>query len=136
MPARWELLMRILVVDDDKVMREVFTVMLQRVGFEVSVAEDGLQGIEMWEAGNFDLILMDVQMPRMNGFEATHAIREKEIVRGGHTLIVAITAFALLNDELKCLAAGMDAYMSKPVDFKKCIELIRELELSRQNRNQ
>jgi len=128
--------MRILVVDDDKVMREVFTVMLQRVGFEVSVAEDGLLGVEMWEAGNFDLILMDVQMPRMNGFEATHAIREKEVVRGGHTLIVAITAFALLNDELKCLAAGMDAYISKPVDFKRCIELIRELDLNRQNRNQ
>lgn len=128
--------MRILVVDDDKVMREVFTVILQRVGFEVAVADDGLMAVEMWEAGNFDVVLMDVQMPRMNGFEATHAIREKEVVRGGHTLIVAITAFALLNDELKCLAAGMDAYLSKPVDFKKCIELIRELDLNRQNRNQ
>jgi len=128
--------MRILVVDDDKVMREVFTVMLERSGFEVSVAEDGLMGVEMWEAGNFDLILMDVQMPRMNGFEATHAIREKEVVRGSHTLIVAITAFALHNDELKCLAAGMDAYLSKPVNFKKCIELIRELDLNRHNRSQ
>jgi CheY-like chemotaxis protein len=129
-------MVRILVVDDDKVMREVFTVMLQRSGFEVAVADDGLMGVEMWEAGNFDLVLMDVQMPRMNGFEATHAIREKEVVRGGHTPIVAITAFALHNDELKCLTAGMDAYMSKPVDFKKCIELIRELDLNRQNRNQ
>jgi CheY-like chemotaxis protein len=123
--------MRILVVDDDKVMREVFTVMLQRVGFDVAVADDGLMGVEMWEGGNFDLVLMDVQMPRMNGFEATRAIREKEIVGGGHTLIVAITAFALHDDELKCLAAGMDAYLSKPVDFKKCIELIRELVLGR-----
>jgi CheY-like chemotaxis protein len=121
-------MMRILVVDDDAVIREVFTVMLQRSGFEVAIAEDGLMGVEMWEGGNFDLVLMDVQMPRMNGFEATRAIREKEVVRGGHTLIVAITAFALQNDELKCLAAGMDAYMSKPIDFKKCIELIRELQ--------
>ena len=121
--------MRILIVDDDTVISKVFTVMLQRAGFEVAVAEDGLRGVEMWEAGNFDLVLMDVQMPRMNGFEATRAIREKELVRGGHTIIVAITAFALHNDELKCLAAGMDAYMSKPVDYKKCIELIRELVL-------
>ena len=121
--------MRILIVDDDTVISKVFTVMLQRAGFEVAVAEDGLMGVEMWEGDNFDLVLMDVQMPRMNGFEATRAIREKELVRGGHTIIVAITAFALHNDELKCLAAGMDAYMSKPVDYKKCIELIRELVL-------
>jgi CheY-like chemotaxis protein len=128
--------MRILVVDDDTVIRTVFSVMLERSGFEVGVAEDGLMGVEMWETGNFDLVLMDVQMPRMNGFEATSAIREKEVVRGGHTPIVAITAFALHNDELKCLAAGMDAYMSKPVDFKKCIELIRELNPSESGKNQ
>ena len=119
--------MRILVVDDDAVIREVFTVMLQRSGFDVAVADDGVMGVGMWESGNFDLVLMDVQMPRMDGFEATRAIRTKEAARGGHTLIVAITAFALHDDELKCLAAGMDAYMSKPIDFKKCIELIREL---------
>ena len=124
--------MRILVVDDDTVTGKVFTVMLQRAGFEVAVADDGLMGVEMWEVGNFDLVLMDVQMPRMNGFEATRAIREKEVVRGGHTPIVAITAFALHNDEVKCLAAGMDAYISKPVDFKKCIELIREFVLRRE----
>ena len=101
-------MMRILVVDDDTVISKVFTLMLQRSGFEVAVAEDGLMAVKMWEDGNFDLVLMDVQMPRMNGFEATRAIREKEVVRGGHTLIIAITAFALHNDELKCLAAGMD----------------------------
>jgi CheY-like chemotaxis protein len=120
-------MMRILVVDDDTVTSEVFTVMLKRSGFEVAVAKDGLMGVEMWETGNFDLVLMDVQMPRMNGFEATRAIREKEAVRGSHTPIVAVTAFALHNDKVKCLAAGMDSYLSKPVDFKKCIELIREL---------
>jgi len=123
--------MRILVVEDDSVINEIFTVMLQRSGFEVAVAEDGVRGVEMWEDGNFDVVLMDVQMPRMNGFEATRAIREKEFVRGGHTLIIAVTAFALHNDELKCLAAGMDAYISKPVDFRKCIELINELVLRR-----
>jgi two-component system, OmpR family, response regulator len=120
-------MMRILVVDDDSVMRNILSVMLERDGFEVDVAEDGLIGVEMWEKGNYDLVLMDVQMPRMNGFEATYAIREKERTRGGHTPIVAITAYALEKDEKECLAAGMDAYMSKPINFKKCIEMIHTI---------
>ncbi len=123
--------MRILVVDDDTVISKVFTVMLERSGFEVTIAEDGVMGVEMWEAGNYDVVLMDVQMPRMNGFEATRAIREKEAFRGGHTFIVAITAFALHNDELKCLEAGMDAYLSKPLNFAKLIKMIRESDFRR-----
>src|SRR5690242_21865794 len=100
--------MRIVVVDDDAVMRNVFLVMLRRADFEVDVAENGLIGVEMWEKGEYDLVLMDVQMPRMNGFEATSAIRDKERARGGHTPIVAVTAYALEKDEEECLAAGMD----------------------------
>jgi len=119
--------MRILVVDDDPVISKVFALMLQRADFEVDIAEDGLIGVEMWEKGNYDLVLMDVQMPRMNGFEATSAIREKERARGGHTPIVAVTAYALDKDKEECLAAGMDAYMSKPIDFKKCIEMIHSI---------
>ena len=120
-------MMHILVVDDDAVSRKVFAVMLQRADFVVEVAEDGLKGVEMWEKGNYDLVLMDVQMPRMNGFEATRVIREQERTRGGHTPIVAITAYALRKDEEQCLAAGMDAYISKPVEFKKFFETIRGL---------
>ena len=119
--------MRILVVDDDTVMKSVFSVMLRRADFEVDVADDGLIGVEMWEKGAYDLVLMDVQMPRMNGFEATHAIREKERAGGGHTPIVAVTGYALERDEEECLAAGMDAYLSKPINFKKCIEMIHTL---------
>ena len=118
-------MMRILVVDDDAVISKVFAVMLQRAGFEVDLAEDGVQGVEMWEQGNYDLVLMDVQMPRMDGFEATRAIREKEARRGGHTPIVAVTAYALQKDEEQCLAAGMDAYISKPVDFKRLLATIK-----------
>ena len=117
--------MRILVVDDDPVISKVFAVMLQRAGYEVDLAEDGLKGVEMWERGDYDLVLMDVQMPRMDGFEATRVIREKERMRGGRTPIAAITAYALHKDEEECLAAGMDTYISKPIDFKKCIEMIR-----------
>jgi CheY-like chemotaxis protein len=118
---------RILVVDDDAVISEVFAVMLRRADFEVDLAGDGVKGVEKWEQGNYDLVLMDVQMPRMDGLEATRAIREKEGLRGGHTPIVAITAYALQKDEEQCLASGMDAYVSKPVDFKKFFETIRRL---------
>jgi CheY-like chemotaxis protein len=120
-------MMRLLVIDDDAVSSKILSVMLQRAGFEVDIAEDGLKGVELWEKGNFDLVLMDVQMPLMDGFEATRLIREKEGMRGGHTPIVAITAYALRQDEEQCLAAGMDAYISKPVDFKIFFERIRAL---------
>lgn len=119
--------MRILVVDDDAVMRNIFSVMLRRAGFEVDVAEDGRVGVEMWEQAKYDLVLMDVQMPRMNGLEATLSIREKERFQGEHTPIIAVTAYALEKDKAECLAAGMDAYLSKPIDFKKCIEIIHTL---------
>jgi CheY-like chemotaxis protein len=80
----------------------------------------------MWESGNYDIILMDVQMPLLNGFEATAAIRGKESSRGGHIPIIAMTAHALKEDMQRCLAAGMDAYISKPIDFKACLQLIVE----------
>ena len=118
---------RILVVDDDTVICNVFAVMLRRAGFEADSAGDGLEGVGMWESGNYDLVLMDVQMPRMDGLEATRIIREKERMSGGHTPIVAITAYALHKDKEQCLAAGMDAYVSKPIDFKKFFQIIGEI---------
>ncbi len=81
----------------------------------------------MWEKGDYDLVVMDGQMPGMDGFVATGIIRERERERGGHIPIVAMTAHALKEDEERCLAAGMDAYVSKPIDFKKCVEVIRGL---------
>ena len=119
-------MMRILVVDDDPVISKVFAVMLQRAGYEVDLAEDGLKGVEMWEKGNYGLVLMDVQMPRMDGLEATRLIRQKERERGGHTPIVALTAHAFPEDEAKCLAAGMDAYLAKPINFKRFYQLLTD----------
>jgi CheY-like chemotaxis protein len=118
---------RILVVDDDVAVSRVMAIMLQRAGYEVALAADGRQGVDAWENGGVDLIMMDVQMPRMDGFEATRLIREKERERGGHTPIVAVTAFALREDEKKCLAAGMDSYLSKPIDFQKCLEMVHTI---------
>jgi CheY-like chemotaxis protein len=118
---------RILLAEDDPVARTVLELLFKRTSYKLDFAEDGRKVVEMWEMGGYDLVLMDVQMPRLNGFEATHAIREKELERGGHTPIVAMTAHAGKEDEKICLTAGMDAYISKPIDFNKCLQLIGQI---------
>jgi CheY-like chemotaxis protein len=105
----------------------VLATMLTKSNYRLDVAEDGRKAVEMWETGEYDLVLMDVQMPRLDGFEATRAIREKERVRGGHTSIIAMTAHASKEDEERCLVAGMDAYISKPIDFARTLQMIREI---------
>jgi len=118
---------RLLIAEDDPITRKVIGMMLQRSNYEPDFAEDGLKAVELWEKGEYDLILMDMQMPRMDGFEATRTIREREKERGGHIPIVALTAHALKEDEEKCLAAGMDSYIAKPINFAKCLQVIGEL---------
>jgi CheY-like chemotaxis protein len=118
---------RLLLAEDDPVTRQVIGIMLKHSNFDLDIAENGMQAVEKWEQGNYDLVLMDVQMPHMDGLAATAAIREKERAIGSHTLIVAMTAHAYSEDEMRCLAAGMDAYISKPIDMKKCIAMIMEL---------
>jgi PAS domain S-box-containing protein len=118
---------RILVAEDDQVARQVIGLMLQRSGYELDFANCGRKAVDMWDKGGYDLILMDVQMPQMNGFEATAAIRKKERSRGGHIPIVAMTAHALKEDEERCLASGMDDYVSKPINFEKCLAVIGEV---------
>jgi CheY-like chemotaxis protein/anti-sigma regulatory factor (Ser/Thr protein kinase) len=117
---------RLLLAEDDQTIRNILQVMLQRSNYEIDIAENGHKAVDMWEKGSYDLILMDVQMPLLNGFEATAAIRGKESSRGGHIPIIAMTAHALKEDENRCLAAGMDAYISKPINFKVCRLLIDE----------
>jgi len=117
---------RLLVAEDDPTIRQVLGTMLQMAKYDVAFAENGQKVVEMWENGNYDLVLMDVQMPVINGFEATSAIREKERIRGGHIPIVAMTAHTFKEDEKRCLDAGMDAYISKPIDFMACLQLIEE----------
>jgi PAS domain S-box-containing protein len=118
---------RLLVAEDEQTILRVLRLMLERANYEVDFAEDGQQVVDKWENGKYDLVLMDVQMPRMNGFVATGAIREIERTRGGHTPIVAMTAHALKEDEERCLDAGMDAYISKPIDFKKSLQVIGDI---------
>jgi PAS domain S-box-containing protein len=118
---------RLLLAEDDETIRQVLGLMFKRYNYNLDIAEDGLEVIELWEKGDYDLILMDVQMPRLDGFEATCAIRKKERERGGHTPIIAMTAHASKEDEESCLAAGMDAYISKPIDFQKTLQVIGDI---------
>ncbi|GFO58382.1 hypothetical protein GMST_07070 [Geomonas silvestris] len=118
---------RLLVAEDDGVIRQCLKVMLERANFEVHFAEDGEKAVEMWGAGSYDLVLMDVQMPRLNGFQAVERIRERERLAGGHTPVVAMTAHASKEDQEKCRVAGMDNYLSKPIDFRETLELIRRV---------
>jgi PAS domain S-box-containing protein len=106
---------RVLVAEDNPVNRRLTERLLQKRGHSVVLANDGEQAIAAAAREAFDLILMDVQMPEVNGFEATSAIRAAECGTGRRTPIVAITAHAMAGDRERCLEAGMDAYISKPV---------------------
>jgi len=118
---------RILLAEDDPANRKILGMLLRHADYNVDFAEDGQRAVEMWQNGGYDLRLMDVQMPGLAGVEATRAIRERERVLGGHAIIVAMTAHARKEDEERCLAAGMDAYLSKPIDFNKSLELIKKI---------
>ena len=107
--------LRILVAEDNLVNRAVTTGILEKQGHVLVHAATGREAVEAFSDGLFDLILMDVQMPEMDGFEATRRIRELEEATGRHTTIVAMTAHAMAGDRERCLAAGMDDYLSKPV---------------------
>ncbi|MBI2353411.1 MAG: response regulator [Deltaproteobacteria bacterium] len=127
-PAREGKIPRLLLAEDDPVIRTILETMLVRSNFDLDIAENGRKAVEMWEQGDYDLILMDIQMPYLDGFAATRAIREKERARGGaDTLIVAMTAHASKSDEQRCLDAGMNAYVSKPIDLKAVIELLKKM---------
>jgi len=107
--------LRILLAEDNEVNQEYAIELLQRQGHTVVVANNGQEALAEWEMGTFDIILMDVQMPLMDGFAATAAIRQREIATGRHTPIIALTAHVMKGDRERCLSAGMDAYASKPL---------------------
>jgi len=115
---------RILLAEDNKVNQRVAVRMLEKDGHQVIVVGDGHQALAALEREDFDLVLMDVQMPEMGGLEATAAIREKEKSTGRHLPIVAMTAGAMQGDQEKCLAAGMDGYLSKPVRSQELREIV------------
>jgi signal transduction histidine kinase/ActR/RegA family two-component response regulator len=118
--------LRILLVEDNRINRKIATRLLEGEGHRVAGAENGRQGVGRFREGGFDLILMDVQMPEMDGWEATRAIRDLEAGSGRRIPIIAMTAHAMKGDREKCLEAGMDGYVSKPIELADLRRAIRE----------
>ncbi len=117
---------RVLLAEDNFVNQKVAKYMLEKLQCHVDVVSDGLAAVEAWRTGNFDLILMDCQMPGMDGYEATREIRKLEQGQR-HITIVALTANAMKGDEEKCRAAGMDDFLTKPIDRVKleaCVDAL------------
>ena len=121
---------KILVAEDNLVNQRVATRFLEKKGHTVVLAESGKKALAAWREQPFDLILMDVQMPDMDGFEATAAIREQEKSGAKHVPIIAMTAHAMVGDRDRCLAAGMDDYISKPVNASDLFAVIKRLMLA------
>jgi two-component system sensor histidine kinase/response regulator len=118
---------RVLLVEDNLVNQKVAGAILRKKGHEVTIASNGEEGIAALEKGSFDVVLMDVQMPVLGGLEATRRIRMKEAGTGKHLPVIAMTARALKGDAEECLAAGMDAYVSKPIETKVLFETLDRL---------
>ena len=116
--------LRVLVAEDNLVNRKLVTRLLQKRGHHVTAVENGGDAVAAVGARTFDVVLMDVQMPDMNGLEATATIRQDEAERGGHVPIIALTAHAMQGDRERCLAAGMDGYLAKPIDVDELVSTI------------
>lgn len=115
----------ILLVEDNPINRKLALVLLQKAGYQVDWVENGIQAVQSVTQKDYNLILMDVQMPEMDGFEATQLIRKNE-ANEKHVPIIAMTAYALKGDREKCLAAGMDDYLAKPIDPEEMLSKIKK----------
>jgi two-component system, sensor histidine kinase and response regulator len=117
--------LRVLLVEDNGVNRLLALRLLEKDGHVVTAAENGKEALAILEQGSFDLVLMDVQMPEMDGFEATAAIREQEKVSGAHLPIIAMTAHAMVGDKERCLSMGMDGYLTKPIRREELTAILK-----------
>ena len=122
--------LEILLVEDNPVNRRLAQHVLEKEGYRVVAADNGAAALKTLERKHFDLVLMDVQMPRMDGIETTAAIRNREKVTGGYIPIVALTAHAMVGDRERCLKAGMDGYLIKPIQPTMLLEAIERLHLA------
>ena len=114
---------KILLVEDNEMNRDMLSRRLARKGFEVVIAVDGVQAVEMAESETPALILMDMSLPVIDGWEATRRLKAQAVTKA--TPMIALTAHAMSGDREKCLAAGCDDYDTKPIEFKRLLEKIR-----------
>jgi CheY-like chemotaxis protein len=119
--------LHVLVAEDNIVNQRIASAVLQKRGHRVTIANNGREALVAYERENFDLVLMDVQMPEMDGLEATAAIREREAFTKVHMPIIALTAHAMKGDRERMLEAGMDDYLSKPLDAQRLVGLIESI---------
>lgn len=109
----------ILLIEDNFIGRRLITNIIESIGWKIDVACDALEGIKNFERKKYDLILLDIQLPSMDGYEFTKIVRDAELVKGiTLTPIIAVTAYSLPSDREKCIAAGMDGYISKPISIE------------------
>jgi signal transduction histidine kinase/CheY-like chemotaxis protein len=126
-PAEWHPPLRVLLAEDNSVNQLLATRLLQKQGHEVVAVSNGQEALERIARENYDVVLMDVQMPIMDGLMATRQIREREKASGSHVPIVALTARAMDDDKGICIAAGMDAYLSKPLQTDQLVRLLNAI---------
>lgn len=119
--------LQVLAVDDVPINQELVRTILEKWGHQVTLAANGREAVDCWRSGQFDLILMDVQMPEMDGLTAARTIRAEEEAGTGHLPIVAMTAYAMAGDRERCLQAGMDEYIAKPVNPGELLSIIARL---------
>jgi CheY-like chemotaxis protein len=119
--------LQILVAEDNRVNQKVARRLLEKQGHQVAVVATGREAVEACRATSFDLVLMDIDMPELNGYEATAAIRSHEATIDQYTPILALTANAMKGDREKCLAAGMDGYVAKPIQLDELREAIAQV---------
>jgi CheY-like chemotaxis protein len=123
--------LHILVAEDNPVNQKLAIALLEKAGHRVSLAVNGAEAVSKWQEGDFDVILMDVQMPVLDGLEATRQIRQREQTTGVHMPIVAMTAHAMAGDRELCLQAGMDDYLSKPINRQELLGVFARLGANR-----
>ncbi len=126
-PENFKRPLNLLLAEDDVINQKLMKAILTNLNWNTQMANNGIEAVELYKTNKFDAIIMDGQMPEMNGFEATKIIREIEKKSGGHIPIIALTAHAMKGDREKFLEAGMDDYMTKPVAGEKnIIEVLRK----------
>ena len=124
-------ILKILLVEDNLLNQRIVLFSLKKYNHEVTIANNGLEAVEKFNESEFDVILMDIMMPVMDGLEATVKIREVEIMKQSErrTPIIALTANTMDNDRDKCISYGMDEFMAKPFDIEKLKTIFSELEI-------
>ena len=124
-------ILKILLVEDNLLNQRIVLFSLKKYNHEVTIANNGLEAVEKFKESEFDVILMDIMMPVMDGLEATVKIREVEMIKQSErrTPIIALTANTMDNDRDKCISYGMDEFMAKPFDIEKLKTIFSELEI-------